>query len=262
MLHVYERKVKPVIKTVAEALDNPLGRCYIQTFEKNLVLPFDNRALDNIFIGQFNKGNSIFRLGTPYPCLVVEKDEAPYSFERIIRDETYPVKEWPSYIDDPSLYYRDKKGHTQKALDTFGHGAKTFLGEQDIENWILYWSVVDMIEGTGSMVCKLDNRIPSRDRFLKPYRLESYHDSRFDGMNNEEALKELNFTMQRHFAPIASVRKRIEEWFSEEPGSCFNVHFDGPTLKVDRLIDTRIIAYMADHEQHSMLERLNVNGLI
>lgn len=213
------------------------------------------------FFERFNQGDSVYREGVPFADFV---KESHVLYKRDAKADTFDlVPSWPDVIGLPGFYMGD--GRTNKAtrvVDAFGRNARTKLDMSDIELWVAFWAILDILDGAGVGTHNNDSRIPTRDMFLVSYDIDTI-DYEFICSNSKlEVEKELQMMRSPHYCLLKWLRQGVEEWINQDPDHLYSVNFNGPYITIDRMTDIKTLAFHAMKENHPILKRLEQMNLI
>lgn len=244
----------PRVNSVLSALKNIQGRFSIDAYDILLNREVRIDEFELSYLAKFNQGDTIYRHRTPYACI-----NSPKELYRAIPNKKglTLVNEWPEFLCERSHYLFHKKlGFHVPIWKMHGSGTRTKLRYKDFESWIAYWSICDIFRNSGIFLYGVDDRIPTRDLFLKAYNEDNWDQDFVMSNSKEEVQNEILSTMFPKYAPIRGIVAAIEEWINQNPFCAYRIYFNGPSIIVDRLSDLAVLTYYSQKENHPLFERL------
>lgn len=241
------------ITSTRHALNVVYERLTLDTSAGLFVKTPDRKDLNLAFISSFNKGDSIYRADEPFASLVTDTHKV---VEHCVGDNWKEYETWPLVFDKPTYYLKEEvTGELIRIEDNFGPSARSVLSQQDIDSWILFWCVVDIVEGLGSCTVNNDSRVPSRDMFIPAYAASSWPDDTVNSLSALDLDNEIRSTLAPRLGPTKQLRKMVEPWIDAYPDSLYSVKFKGRFLQIDRHSDLNLTLFHAQKENHPFWNR-------
>ena len=256
-----KQNTKP--KSCTEALSHIDSVLVLNTSSPILVKEFDKRNVDQKFVKRFNRGDSFYPFNQPFASLVVDKHKNSHTLLKSEKSELRPVQIWPSQFGEENYYLRDNTTNKIESVKKlFGSHCKTKIDDHTLEQWILYWGVMDTIEMMGVLFQNVDDRVPTRDRFLTPYRESSWTEDFYSSFSKEEAESQIRMSLANMYRPISAISDIVGEWVDDSPDSLYSAKFHGHQLHVCRHSDIPTIGFYAVKDKHPFLSVLQSQNLI
>ena len=217
-----------------------------------------NDFFDVDFLNMFNKGNSIYRSSEPFASFVSDSHDA---CKKNYSGEIQVLEKWPEEFEARNLFLKNKETNEMlNVFNRFGPYARSKIDFNDVNNWILFWSILDLIEDVGAYNVRFDSRIPERESFLVDYRPSMHSYEKNASFSKEELRIEIRRSLEKQYGIISSVKKKIEDWVSSHPHSLYSTSFEGRYLSIYRHSDIQTALSAAERENHPLFDRLKNLG--
>lgn len=243
-------------KSTREALTNVESRLVVSPAGHNVIQRYSENWIDQDFIKRFNRGDSIYPSGIPF-CAFLMGSDSKYDIVRGNEIVNFLPEE-----NDKSLRIRLKRTNMTKPIhEVFGENYRTRLQIEDVEMWMLYHGLLDILHGKGIVALDQDSRVPSRKQYLWPLQ-DEYQTDDFLSMSREDQEIEHRLGFGSKLQPVKSLVSVMDHWVDEFSDSIYSIKFIGVNLVIDRHVDFKIAAYLASRENHPFLETLKRYNLV